>query len=528
MTMKQITIAFVSLIIGALTGWFFAGEHAARLQEHGRVQNDASASPQAKRTERAPGGKYNGPACFDRKARPGEPASYCGDLTSLAAVNVREGELDVLVEELKYPWAFEFLTETDIIVTEFSGRLSLIDTTTKEKTLIEGLPEIETGGGQTGLMDVALHPDFKINGLIYISYSIKDPETDTFALAVSRAVLSDNRLADVEELIVAEPFAPSRSNFGGALMFDDQGFLFIGTGDRSKRNWSQDGKSLTGKILRLEDDGTVPGDNPFIQSYIYHPAIYALGVRNPQGLAHDPVTGLIYETEHGPMGGDEVNIIEAGANYGWPTVTYGMNYTYRPIGEGQRKPGVKEPIFYYLPSLAISPIEIYRGPMFPEWDGDLLVGALKGQTVSKLDKVQTAILSEARILDEIRGRIRDIKVADDGAIWILSQRGKLFRFSRRDPEPEQIALVAGQRSGQQVYDLVCSSCHSQALPGMPRLGVKQDWTARLAKGNEALYQSTRLGLNGMPARGLCDDCTDQELVRAVDYMIARVESSDAQ
>ncbi len=462
---------------------------------------------------------YNGPACFERKARPGEPASYCGDLRSLAAVNIREGQLDIVVKGLTYPWAFEFLSDTDVLVTEFSGTLSRIDTVSQKKTVISGLPEIESGKGQTGLMDVALHPDFGRNNLIYLSYAIKNT-SEQFALAISRATLVEDTLTAIQKLIVADPFAPSRSNFGGALMFGDDGYLYIGTGDRSKRNWAQHPDKLTGKILRLGEDGTIPPGNPFVDTKGYHPAIFALGVRNPQGLVQDPLTNTIFEAEHGPMGGDEVNIIEKGANYGWPVVSYGMNYTYNKIGEGQRKEGINEPLFYYLPSLAISPIEIYRGQMFPEWEGDLLVGALKAQLVSKLDNVGSTVLSDTRILNEIKGRIRDIKVARDGSIWLLSQRGELFRLSRTQAETASAAVPPGGRTGQAVYDLVCSTCHSQNLPNMPRLGIAEDWTDRLPKGKEALYQSTIAGINGMPARGLCEDCTDEELKRSVDYMLS--------
>lgn len=468
--------------------------------------------------------RYNGPPCRDKKdVRPGQPKPYCGDLPSLAAVNIREAKLEKVAGGFKYPWAFEFINDKELLLTEFSGRLKRLDIETGKSVDIAGLPEIETGRGQAGLLDVALHPQFGENGLIYFSYAISDGDGRS-ALAVARGTLGPDQLTGVERIFVALPFGKSNSNFGGALMFDETGHLFITTGDRSIRSHAQHPRLLTGKVLRLNADGSVPDDNPFAGAGdAVNPAIYALGVRNPQGLVLDTPTGTIYETEHGPMGGDEVNVIEAGKNYGWPIITYGANYSYKSIGEGTEKEGLEQPLYYYLPSIAVSPIAIYRGEMFPEWEGDLLVGALKGSAISKLDLVNGRIQSEYTILGELNERIRDIKIATDSSVWILLQTGAIYRLSR-EASPIEADRAVGSRDGEYIYLTVCSTCHSQNTPGVPQISNRADWSERLKKDRTELYINSINGFNAMPEKGFCEDCTDEELKRAVNFIISSVDN----
>ncbi|MEE4143572.1 MAG: PQQ-dependent sugar dehydrogenase [Halieaceae bacterium] len=470
----------------------------------------------------ATGGRYNGPPCLEKKQGTGQPEPYCGDLPSLAAVNVREAKLEQVADGFDFPWAFEFIGDGQLLLTEFSGHLKRVDIDTGRVVDITGLPEIATGPAQAGLLDVVLHPQFADNGLIYFSHAIGDGDTG-YALAVTRAELRDDQLTQLERIFVALPYGSSGSNFGGALLFDEAGYLFIATGDRSIRSNSQHPGLLTGKVIRLNADGTVPADNPFVGSDpAVDPAIYALGVRNPQGLVLDSASGDIYETEHGPMGGDEVNVIAAGKNYGWPIITYGANYTYKSIGEGTRKEGLEQPLYYYLPSIAVSPIEIYRGDMFPEWDGDLLVGALKGAAISKLDLVDGRVRSEYKILDELNARIRDIKVAADSSIWILLETGSIYRLSR-ESSPLEAAREVGERDGEYIYLTVCSTCHSQNVPGAPQISRPSDWTDRLAKDRRELYRNSIKGFNAMPEKGLCEDCTNKEVTRAVNFIISQVK-----
>lgn len=467
-------------------------------------------------------GEYNAPPCRDEDdIGPGQPKPYCGDLPSLAAVNVREVALDTVSEGFRRPWAFEFINASEVLVTEFEGSLRRLDTVTGELVTVAGLPDrvpdLVRGEVQAGLLDLALHPGFADNGLVYFSHAVTDGE-QRYALAVSRAKLENDSLHDIERIFLSRPWEKSKSNFGGALLFDDAGHLFITVGDRSVRSNAQHPGLLAGKVVRLRDDGSIPDDNPFLhQADTHDPALYALGVRNPQGLVRDPATGLIYGTEHGPMGGDEVNVIEAGKNYGWPVITYGLNYTYKPIGEGTVKEGLEQPLFYYLPSLAISPIEIYHGEMFPEWDGDLLVGTLKRGGISKLDLLGGRILSESPILGELQARIRDIKVAPDSSIWVLTESGSLYRLWR-EANPVRETLAVGQRDGETIYLLVCAGCHDRNVPGVPQLADKADWTERLEKDPQAWYRNTLQGYKGMPEKGLCEDCTGDELKRAVVFM----------
>ncbi len=465
-----------------------------------------------------------------KKARPkkrgqGKPMPYSGKLPSLAGVNIRDAVLEKVSGGFKYPWAMEFLPDQRVLITEFSGKMKILHLADSSTETVSGVPDIPSGRGQIGLMDVVLHPDFKENQLIYFSHAVRsEGDEELYATGVSRAELHGSQLREVKRIIVAPPFGKSPSNFGGAMAFDKQGYLYVATGDRSQRNDSQNPKSLRGKILRLLDNGETPGDNPFLDDPETDDRIYALGFRNPQGLVFDPASGDLYESEHGPMGGDEVNLIRRGGNYGWPRITYGSNYTTRMIGVGTAKAGLEQPLYYYLPSLAISPLEIYRGTMFPEWDGDLLVGALKAAHINKLDLRDGAILSEHRILTELNDRVRDIKVSPDGSVYILVQNhGRVYRLYR-DPTGKGLETPR-LRSGKNTYELVCASCHSTGLRQIPQINDPSQWVDRLSQGPEVLYSHSIDGLRGMPPKGLCESCLDKEIKAAVDYMLGKIKKT---
>jgi glucose/arabinose dehydrogenase/cytochrome c5 len=479
---------------------------------HQRVHD----STPAVKPSASPGSKLKQPKA---QQRPGKPEPYHGSLPSLAGINVRDAILEPIVRGLQYPWAMELLTPGELLVTEIRGAIKRVDVRSGDVVTIEGLPGIPTGKPQLGLLDVELDPDFQSNNAIYFSHAVagEGSESGQYALGVSRGLLQQDRLTNVQRIFTGTPFGSSASNFGGALAFDDEGWLYIATGDRSTRDHASDGRLLNGKILRVSTTGAAAGGNPFLENPEIDDRIYALGVRNPQGLTFDARSRRLIETEHGPMGGDEVNIIRRGADYGWPRITYGANYNTRRIGVGTRLEGLEQPLFYYLPSIAISPVAVYRGEMFPEWEGHLLVGALKGNLISKLDVLHGRVMSEHRILNELGGRIRDIKVAPDGAVLILVQNGVIYRLYR---EPATVGPDStGKRTGADVYELVCASCHSARAPGAPQLGDSAAWTQRLAKGRAALLGSTINGLNGMPERGLCEDCSDDELAAAVNHML---------
>lgn len=455
----------------------------------------------------------------DKARRYGVPADYEGKLPSLAAVNIRDARLGKVLTGLEEPWALEFIGPTEILLTETRGTLSRFDFGEAERPIrVEGLPEIATERQQTGLLDVEIHPGFADNRRVYFSYVKSDDETGRYYLTtVATAILDGDRLTEVKTILEARPFGWSPSNFGGALEFDNEGFLYVSVGDRSEEVLAQRGNRLQGKILRLNDDGSTPADNPFVDEAGIDDRIYALGVRNPQGLHYDPESNRIFMSEHGPMGGDEVNILERGANYGWPTITYGKNYTTADIGIGTHKKGMKQPLFYYTPSEAISPITVYRGEMFPEWDGDLLVGALKGKHVSKLDLDGNVIRSEYPILNEIGSRIRDVKVGPDGSVFVLSQNGVLSRLYR---EPSDDAPNR-RTTGKEIYALVCAGCHDVGAQNAPRLDETSRWREIAEQPRETVYRHVFEGLGAMPERGLCHICEDEHLRTVTDYMLEK-------
>ena len=413
----------------------------------------------------------------------------------------------------------EFISPDQLLITESSGVLKKLDLPSGRIDLIEGMPAIPYGKGQIGLMDIALHPKFDSNQLIYFSHAVRaDGEVELYATAVTRAELRGTTLHNVEQIFVATPYTKAQANFGGALEFDNEGYLYIGSGDRGAGVRSQKTNILNGKIIRLHDNGDTPADNPFVENPAIDDRIFAYGVRNPQGLVFDEVSGNLYETEHGPMGGDEVNIIEAGKNYGWDTISYGMRYTLIRAGIGTSLENMEQPLFYYLPSIAISPLEIYRGAMFPEWEGHLLAGALKAQHVNMLDLLQDTVISEQRILGEMKGRVRDIKVATDGSIYFLLQTGGRLQRLSRDTTGEDLEHPKG-RKGKDIYRMICASCHSFGPEQIPQITAPSAWAARIAQGKKTLYQHSIEGFGDMPAMGLCENCTDEEVEAAVDYML---------
>ena len=457
------------------------------------------------------------------KRPPGVPPGYAGTLPSLAALNVRDAAIEEVLSKLELPRAFEFLDAHTVLVNELHGHMLRADLRSGARTPVAGLPAFAVDQDQTGLLDVALHPAFAENRRIYFSYVEADATTHRYYTPVlATAILAADRLEDLRTLLRVEPYGWSPANFGGALEFDAAGFLYITIGDRSEDAIAQRGDRLEGKILRLRDDGSVPEDNPFVGDDRVDDRIFALGVRNAQGLHFDRVSGRLFEAEHGPLGGDEVNVIEAGANYGWPVITYGRNYSTAPIGEGTHKAGMRQPLFYYLPSEAISPITQYRGAMFPEWEGHLLVGALKGKHVSKLALDGDVVRSEYPMLGELGGRVRDLKVHADGSVYVLLQTGSLYRLYR---EPGGDRPVE-EGDPAQIYELVCAGCHDVGANGAPRPADGRRWREIAAQPRERLYRKVIDGFGEMPARGLCNICTDAHLRATTDFMLLQGAEGD--
>ncbi|HKL26506.1 MAG TPA: PQQ-dependent sugar dehydrogenase [Desulfuromonadales bacterium] len=345
-------------------------------------------------------------------------------------IDTQEHDLRIveIVKGLEHPWSLAFLPDGDLLVTERPGRLRLIRGGRLLPEPVAGLPSV-AARGQGGLLDVALHPEFAENRWIYWSYS--GAGTGGIGTEVARGKLIDDRLQEVEVLFVMQPKSEGGRHFGSRLVFDRQGYLFITLGDRGERDRAQQPGDHAGSVIRLHDDGRVPEDNPFVGREGWQPEIYSFGHRNLQGAALHPETGMLWTHEHGPQGGDEVNIIRAGVNYGWPVITYGTNYvTGTQIGEGTHKPGMAQPIHYWVPSIAPSGMDFYTGDKFSNWQGDLLVGALKDRMLVRLSLEGEKVVGEERFLKNVLGRIRAVQQGPDGFVYLLTDEddGVLVRL----------------------------------------------------------------------------------------------------
>ena len=337
-----------------------------------------------------------------------------------------------VTEGLEHPWGLAFLPDGRMLVTERPGRLRIVDDGWLVPELVAGVPEV-WADGQGGLLDVALHPDFGENGLVYLSYSSPSDDGDDAATGVARGKLANGRLEDVEEIYVAPPRDDGGRHFGSRLVFAD-GYLFATAGDRGDADRAQDLGDPAGSVIRLHDDGSVPQDNPFVGTAGARPELYSIGHRNPQGMAREAATGRIYAIEHGPKGGDELNLIEPGVNYGWPVITYGKSYMGFKIGEGTHKEGMAQPVHHWVPSISPSGLTIYDGDRFPAWKGSFFAGALSGELLVRLEVAGGKAVSEERMLEDLEERIRDVRQGPDGLIYLLTDHpdGMLLRLEPAD------------------------------------------------------------------------------------------------
>jgi glucose/arabinose dehydrogenase len=298
---------------------------------------------------------------------------------------------------------------------------------------IEGLPEV-LERGQGGMFDVALHPQYAQNGWIYWAYNA--PGTGGWGTALARGKLQGRRMTEVQVLFNMQPKTRSSQHFGGRIVFDKTGMLYLTLGDRGDKDRAQKLDDHAGSVIRLHDDGRVPADNPFAKRAGALPEKWTLGNRNMQGAALHPQTGELWTQEHGPQGGDEVNVMRPGLNYGWPVITHGANYGLGTrIGEGQAKPGMVQPLHVWVPSIAPSGMAFVSGSQFPQWQGNLLVGALRGQMLVRLVLDAEKVLREERLLQGRAGRIRDVRMGPDGLIYLLSDGsdGALMRLEPARP-----------------------------------------------------------------------------------------------
>jgi len=339
--------------------------------------------------------------------------------------------IEVVAEGFEQPWAMAFLPDGRALVTDrIAGEITLLDVVTGEKTLLEGVPESNFENLSGGLLDILVHPDFAENNLIYFSYA--SPLHDRTSAVVDRARLDGNRLVDRERLFEAWPRFKYVAHLGLRLVLKD-GCLFIAVGDRYVRDLAQVLNTHNGKIIRLFEDGAVPADNPFISTGGALPEIWSYGHRNIQGMALHPETGELWTHEHGPRGGDEVNIIEPGFNYGWPIITYGEEYDDGPVGEGlTEKEGMTQPLYYYVPSIAPSGMEFYTGDAFPEWQGNLFIGALAMTHLNRLVLNGNEVVREERLLLDQTWRVRFVRQGLDGFLYLGNDMGMIVRLRPSD------------------------------------------------------------------------------------------------
>jgi len=352
-----------------------------------------------------------------------------------ATYQSEEGTLtvDEVVGGLQHPWAVAFLPGNNgMLVTERTGALRRVTPEGKLSAPISGVPKVWVQG-QGGLLDVELSPDFAKDRMVYLTYAEAASDGKTGGTAAGRGRLSDDmtRLEGFTRIFQQQPKLSVGNHFGSRIVFDRDGYLFIALGENNNRPTSQDLDKLQGKVVRLYPDGSVPKDNPFVGQKNVRPEIWSYGHRNQQGAALNPWTGTLWTNEHGPMGGDEINIIERGANYGWPISTFGIDYNGQPIPESKGKivEGVKNPFHVWEKSPAISGMAFYNSDTFKQWDHNVFIGALAAEVLIRLELKDDKVVHEERLLGELKARIRDVRQGPDGYLYVLTDddSGKLLK-----------------------------------------------------------------------------------------------------
>ena len=367
-----------------------------------------------------PAGQPGGGA---RSARSSPPLPALPQTFETALYKIR---VSVVANGLVHPWSLAFLPDGNLLVTEREGRLRIVRNGVLDPQPIAGVPAVRAAV-LAGLLDVALHPKFAENKLLYLAYS-KPGDNRLVTTAVARGRFDGAALTDVKDIFVANNWSTSTQNFGGRIAFDRNGLLYLTVGDRMEQDRAQKTGDHGGKVLRLRDDGSVPPDNPFVGKAGYAPEIYSLGHRSEQGLALNPATGAIWENEHGPQGGDELNIILPGRNYGWPLVTFGINYNGENISDATWRADLEPPFIYWVPSIAVSGLSFYTGEKFPGWKGNVFVGSMFMGRTRATGHIQRVVLNEKGLpvqreplLTELKQRIRDVRPGPDGLLYVLTE-----------------------------------------------------------------------------------------------------------
>lgn len=340
-------------------------------------------------------------------------------------------KVELVTDKVDEPWAIDFISSTKALITEQPGALRIIENGKLLKDRVIGIPIVKYAG-QGGLLDVAIDPSYSTNGWIYLAFS-HDIDGKGMTKLV-RGKLDGNNWVNEETVFQADEkfYVDTKYHYGSRIVFDDKGHLFFSIGDRGVRNHAQDLTRPNGKIHRIYKDGSIPKDNPFIGDENNFPTIYAFGNRNAQGLSFHPETGELWESEHGQKGGDELNIIQSGKNYGWDKITYGRNYDGTVSSQKVKMEGMEVPILFWRPSIAVCGIDFYKGDLFPRWKNHLIVGALKFEEVRLLDIEDNRVLHQETIIKDA-GRVRDVSSAPDGSIYIvLNNPDEILRLVPKD------------------------------------------------------------------------------------------------
>jgi glucose/arabinose dehydrogenase len=338
-----------------------------------------------------------------------------------------------VAEGLDHPWGLAFLPDGEMLVTERRGRLRLVARDGEVSAPVQGVPSVYASG-QGGLLDVALDPAFPENGLIYLSYAEAGDGGAGTAVARARLDRDALTLADLQVIFRQVPKTSGGRHFGSRLVFDRQGHLFITLGERGERERAQDTSVNRGQVVRIWPDGSIPEDNPFVGQEGHRPEIWSYGHRNPQGAVLNPWTGALWTVEHGAAGGDEINIPQAGRNYGWPVIAYGRHYSGGKIGVGTEKEGMEQPLYYWDPSIAPGGADFYDGAVFEAWRGNLFVAALKFRLLVRLELKEGKVVKEERLLEGLGARIRDVRQGPDGFLYLLTDEsdGAILRLQPAD------------------------------------------------------------------------------------------------
>ena len=340
-------------------------------------------------------------------------------------VDEKNYEMEVVFEDENLIWGLEILDDNSILASIKSG--SIIHYKDGIKKDIKGVPEVYLRG-QGGLLDLELHPDFNENRLVYLSYAYMKNREDGGNTAIARAKLVNDSLKNLEVLYKGSPVSRKGQHYGSRMAFDNENYLYFTIGDRGNRNVNPQDISVDGgKVYRINDDGTIPSDNPFFDVPNAKKAIYSYGHRNPQGIFKHPETGKIWTNEHGPRGGDEINIVEKGKNYGWPKITYGKNYSGTTITKNKSLPGMEQPLYYWLPSIAPSSFEYISSEIYPDWKGSLLAGALVFKYIERIGIKNNKVVSRSKIAEGL-GRPRDIVQGPDGYVYVSIENKGVYKI----------------------------------------------------------------------------------------------------